>query len=284
MYRLTLSALFFLLLTSAASAVDITSIQPATTSPGETILLTGGPFTDQTLVIIGESELLPNVQSAVKLSVKIPDEFELGDYVIFLAEGELSSQQSFILHLVEPRPSISEVLPSTVEFCQPDGSSPLLNIEGTGFTRGARALVDGAAVQLASSSSTHLELILPPLHGGSHRLVVINPAGTESIPQNFVVNTRPEITQISAGDDQVNSYQLHITGFNFHPKLQLSVDGKPITPAGIYNPPSNDIFEFVDCSRLIYTRYSVSGQLRRTSFRILNPGGQQSNEYEITIR
>lgn len=284
MCRLILPLVVFVLLASNTSALDITSIQPATTSPGGSVLLTGGPFTEQTLVIIGENELVPTRQSTSQIQVVIPDTFEMGDYVIYMAEGDQTSQQSFILHLVEPRPTITELLPKTIEFCQPNGSAPVMTVEGAGFVRGANALVDGAAVQLTSASNTHLEFELPMLEPGAHRVEIINPSGAQSTPRQFVVNSRPEILQITAGNDQVNSYQLVISGSNFHPKLQLTVDGRPIPQTGLYKPPGNDIFEFVDCSTLIYTRYSATGQLRRVSIRILNPGGQQSADYDITIR
>ncbi len=282
MSKIILFCILFLAPASLSLGLDATSIQPSTTSPGEIVVLTGGPFTSRTRVMVGNNELLPDAQESGRLSVRIPAELTTGDYVIFLIEGEITSRQAFILHLVERRPDIATIEPAEIDACQVPGSQ--IQINGQGFAVGSKALVDGVAVASERNSTTTLTVSLPPLAGGNHQIQVVNPSGGLSIPQNLVVSDLPLIDGIGTGEDQVNSYQLVISGKNFVPHSQLLVDSKPISRRDRYLPPNNDIVEYIDCNTLHYTRFQVSGQLQRVKFKVLNPSGRQSEPYEATIR
>lgn len=284
MMRIILLLLFSLGPAVSGQALDITSVQPSTTSPGESVTLTGGPFSQRTLVMLGNSMLTPATLQNGRLSVRIPEGLAPGDYVIFVTEGNTTSQQAFILHLVEKRPLIKGISPAKIDNCQASDNGTELQITGSGFAKGARILLDGAAVTTERSESGSLSATLPPLAAGNHRIQVVNPAGDASIPFNITVSDQPTIDDISVGDDLVNAYQLIISGRNFSPRSKLLVNGKPISAYGRFHPRDKDNVEYIDCNTLRYTRYQVSGQLQRVRFRIQNPSGRQSNIYEATIR
>jgi len=268
-----------------ALALDITSIQPATASPGEQVQLTGGPFSSGTRVMLGNSALVPEELQPGRITFYIPEDFSSGDYAIFLTDGEDSSQQAFILHLVEKQPVIRDVTPSVIDACRPPAGRVEVQVSGTAFAMGASVLLDGAAIKTTAGGTGVLSASLPPLRAGNHHLQVVNPEGSTSLPFNVIVSDEPSISSISVGDDDVNSYQLIISGQNFLPHSRLLVDGQPIRNAMQQKPLiDNDSVEYVDCGTLHYTRYQVTGELQRVHFRVLNPGGRQSETYEATIR
>lgn len=284
MIHIVLLLLLVLSQPSPCLALDATSVQPSTVEPGGMVTLTGGPFTSQTRVILGNHELLPESIQSGRLLVRIPSSISSGDYVIFLAEGAQSSQQAFILHLRESRPVIEELSPEQIDVCRTPGTTLDLHVAGRGFLKGARVLLDGAVIGPASPGGDTLVVELPPLEVGNHKIQIINPAGSKSIPHNIIASDQPSINNISVGEDQVNSYQLIIDGRNFSPHSKLLVNGTLIAPADSFLFHQKDSLTYVDCATLHYNRYQTTGQLQRVRFRVLNPSGRQSEVYGATIR
>lgn len=255
------------------AALQITSVSPAVASPGQPLVITGGPFQNGVRVLLGEEELTPETVESRRLTLKIPL-LPPGQYLLRLSRDGRVSAQAFTLQIIEPTPDITRLQPDTIDACQA-GGPPAVTVEGSGFLPGSRLLLDGAAVAVENVTDSRISFTPPPLSGGLHQLVVVNPGGHRSVPKGFQVDAEPVIDAIEQGSNDVTSYEVVIHGQNFLASSQLIVAGRRIPLSGA-RYPHDDSARYVDCNTIILTRHPVSSQAQRVSFQVVNPGGQQS--------
>jgi len=257
----------------ALAALQITSVSPAVASPGQPLVITGGPFQSGVTVLLGEEELTPETLEARRLTLKIPS-LAPGQYLLRLSRDGRVSAQAFTLQITVPTPDITHLQPDTIDACQA-GGPPAVSVEGSGFLPGSRLLLDGAAVPVDSISDNRIRFTPPPLSGGLHQLIVVNPGGHRSVPKGFQVDAEPVIDAVEQGSNDVTSYEVVIHGQNFLASSQLVVAGRRIPLSGA-RYPHDDSARYVDCNTIVLTRHPVSSQPQRVSFQVVNPGGQQS--------
>lgn len=259
-----------------AVAEQIRSISPTSASAGTEVSLRGGPFTDGTLVLVGETVVTPKAITERSIRFLTPP-LSAGEYRLALktAKGVVSS--SFVLRVVEPRPVITSISPPSLDTCR-EASTPAVTVSGRQFLTGARVLINGAAIATQTAGENRLTFSPPPLAGGLHEVTVANPGGTASVPAGLFIDSTPAIDSVRQGEDRVNAHEIVIEGKNFLYASTLAVDGKAITnlPRDLPRPPQVDHMRYLDCRTLIYVRYPYSRETRELSLQVINPSGEQS--------
>jgi len=262
------------------SALEILSVSPASVHPGNRVRLSGGPFQPGVTVHIGVATVVPSAIDDRELGFVVPPLAE-GEYRLSLVQEEKIFPQPFTLRVSEPPPLIHSLTPSVVEECSL-ADIAMIEVVGEYFPFGSSLLLDGRPAPSEWESTNRMNLVLPPLEGGTHLIQVITPKEHRSLPKAFLVDNRPEIFSATAGEDRVNAYEVVIRGKNFLPQSTLLVDGVPISRSGAL-PSQTGQLRHVDCETILYTRYPYSRTPRPVTLRIINPGGQQSAPFSLTI-
>jgi hypothetical protein len=277
------TVIFFLavgVVTPVHGALQITSVGPDVVTPGDLVVVTGGPFSPEVEILVGEVLISPSAREDRRLSFSLPS-LPAGQYLLRLVEGDRISLQAFTLRVVEPLPRLIGLTPDTIEAC-PAGAPPSIAVGGTGFLPGARLLLDGAAVPIDGVTDTQIVFTPPRLNPGLHQVVVANPGGGQSLPQTLQVDGRPEIDAVQQGADFVTSYEVLIHGRNFLGSSQLVVDGRLISLTSATPSPEGSAI-YIDCGTIVYTRYPYSSEPKPVALQILNPGGLQSPVLQVAI-
>lgn len=279
-----LGALLFLWLTvSPAFSLEITSISPSTTVPGGLVRVSGGPFDDETLVLLGDQSLRPETWTERELIFTVP-ELPEGDYRLTLGDRRGGNQPAFILRVSTPRPEIRALAPERLDLCAAGGERRI-SVSGQSLAAGARLLLDGAQLPAERQSPSRIDFTLPELAAGMHQVEVVNPDGQRSLPYALMIDGQPEIFSVTLGADQVVAYELIIQGRNFPAQANLLVNGAPVNRALALagkQGGGRDAVRYIDCRTLIYTRYPLSREPLPLTLTVVGPGGEDSGPYQIT--
>lgn len=277
--------LALLLLTTAllwvpatGAALEILSVAPATASVGQTVTLTGGPFPAGSSVRLGLFPVTPDLLENSYLSFTLP-ELAPGDYSLVVTHGGKISPKAVTLSVLEPTPWITSVEPGFLDEC----SSPeerRVSVRGYGFGPGASLQLDGATVP-ATLSGNEFVLTVPPLSPGLHEVRILSAGGQRSESHALSIASQPEIHGISQGSDQVTVYDVIIHGKNFLFSSVLVVDGRLVTTGS--NRTQSDHLSYQDCRTLVYHRYPYSRELKQVNLQVVNPGGNQSQVFTVSI-
>lgn len=263
----------------SVSALEIRSVSPSTAEAGALLTLTGGPFPDDVEVLFGSETLRPELREEQRLVVRVPPLAE-GDYLLLLRGSTGTSSRGLLFRLVEPPPWISGLSPTRLDECSYEDERQI-RISGRAFQPGAQVLVNQAAVSSISATAEQILFSLPPLKSGMHNVQVVNPSGKASLAHGVQVSSLPEIHSATLGSDQVNAYELIISGRNFQFNSRLLVNGEVIRGvAGVR--PSTDFVQVLDCRTLRYTRYPVTREPRSLELQVVNPDGEQSAVFLVT--
>jgi hypothetical protein len=263
-----------------AAALEISAMSPSTAEPGTRVALTGGPFSTTAEVLLGSEVLRAEATEQSRLVFVVPELTE-GDYLVLVRDGDLLSPQNFTLRVAAPAPWISSLDPARLEECSED-TERLVTISGHGFAPGAQVLVNQAAVPSRSVSPEQIVFTFPLVTSGLHRVQVANPSSKQSLPHTLHVSSVPEITSAIMGTDQINQYELIISGRNFQFNSRLLVDGQIIRDLGGMRPGAEYV-QVIDCRTLRYIRYPVTREPRSVSLQVVNPDGAQSPVFQVSI-
>ena len=266
-----------------AFSLEITAISPSTTVPGGLVRVSGGPFADETLVVLGDQALRPETWTERELIFTVP-ELPEGDYRLTLADSHGGIQPAFILRVGTPRPEIRTLDPDRLDLCA-SGGERRISVSGQALAAGTRLLVDGAQLPAERLSASRIDFTLPELTAGMHQVEVVNPDGQRSLPYALMIDGQPEIFSVSLGADQVVAYELIIQGRNFPAQANLLVNGTPVNRALALagkQGGGRDEVRYVDCGTLIYTRYPLSREPLPLTLTVVGPGGEGSAPYQIT--
>ncbi|HEY7744742.1 MAG TPA: IPT/TIG domain-containing protein [Desulfuromonadales bacterium] len=289
-HLLIIISLIFALCPFPLSAQEIVSVTPAIVTVGTTVTVSGGPFTPDMRIVVGEREIIPSRQGERLMVFTVPP-LESGEYAVMLRTDGQVLPSPFTLHVVEPEPRIHGISPANIDECA-TAAERRITVSGESFSPGARLLLDGAAVPVDHGSETEIVFYSPPLMGGLHHVQVVNPGDRTSLTFGLFVNSIPEIHSVEQGVDEVTYYELTIRGKNFLFNSNLVVDGTTINPELVASgaqvsivpalQPKNDTVRYIDCGTLVYTRHPSSRQAKRISLQVVNPGGQPSPVYHLT--
>ena len=301
MRRTALAILVVLLAPLTASGIEISSVYPPVVAAGTPVTVIGGPFSEATKVDLGGNPVDVRLSGTRQL-VFVAPQLPVGEYALFVRDGDQVSSQTLSLRIELPPPAILAIEPDHLDECS-DTETRQVGVRVKDFQEGAQLLLDGAVIPYQHGSDQTFNFVPPPLRAGSYGLQLVNPDGKKSLPHTLWVSSRPEIDSISAGDDFVNYYQIVIRGKNFFQRSVLvlneysgSFSDLPPRQQAIPAQGGNsfhddrlrirrmaDSVSYQDCHTLIYNRFPPTGQNQRLVFRVSNPNGEQTPPYEVSL-
>ncbi len=300
MKRLAVALLASLVLAPAAVlGLELTSVYPATVTAGSAVTVVGGPFDQDTRVVVGETVLAPRRTGSRQLVFVVPP-LEAGEYALYLTRGEESSKATFSLRIALPAPQIESLEPTNIDECSTVDQRTVY-LQGRNIQPGASLLLGGQVIPSTRLGETTLRFTAPLLRSGSYGVQVVNPDGGSSLPHSLWFNNIPQIDQVSIGEEFVNSYQLIIRGINFFHNSTVVLDEYPVGLSDLpprqrivpgeggqvfqgdqARPAQTEAVFYLDCNTLIYNRYPYSGQNKNLVLRVSNPDGKQSDAYQLS--
>jgi len=285
MYRLSI-ALVTLVLFCAASAlaeqsprklpaITVLSIIPAQAEPGMTVTMSGNGFTDRTVAYLGSTQVPTKVVGPKVIAVDIPD-LAPGLYALYLRRGEDGATSKPYNFMLQPqKPVVTGLSPETVYHCA-RGREREVVVLGQNFLPGSQVVFDGGAIATRFISSDQVAFAAPGVAGGLHQVQVKNPSDALSGAAGLYIDSRPEIFNVTIGNDYVNYYELVVTGRNFSTDTILVVDGNRV---GTGRPAvgDRDRAVYMGCEQLVYQRYPYDPTPKDIRLQVQNPGGETSS-------
>ncbi|PKN12623.1 MAG: hypothetical protein CVU69_06190 [Deltaproteobacteria bacterium HGW-Deltaproteobacteria-4] len=266
------------------AALEITAVSPSTANPGASVTLSGGPFVAGDLVLVGDRRVAATTLAPTRLTFTLPATLPAGDYSLAVERAGTQTPPVFRLRVVQAPPRLTLLSPATLDSCTFAGDRQI-TVSGQDFRPGAQLLLDNAALPIEKFSDSEIVFILPTVKPGLHHVQVINPDSQRSLTHALFLSSTPEITAVLSGADNVVSYELIVQGKNFLADSRLTANGSAIGKAlGNISADGSvrESMRYVDCSTLIYTRRPFLREARELSLQVINPGGEQSNVYQLT--
>ncbi|MDO9081219.1 MAG: IPT/TIG domain-containing protein [Desulfuromonadales bacterium] len=266
------------------AALEITAVSPSTATPGASITLSGGPFAAGDLVLVGDRRVAASTLAATRLTFTLPATLPAGDYILSVERDGTRTPPTFMLRVVQPPPRITLLSPATLDSCTFAGARQI-TVSGQHFRPGAQLLFDNAALTIDKFADSEIVFTLPAVKPGLHHIQVVNPDNQRSLTHALFLSSTPEITAVQSGADNVVSYELIIQGGNFLADSRLTANGATVGKAlGNISADGSvrESMRYVDCTTLIYTRRPFLREARELSLQVVNPGGEQSNVYQLT--
>ncbi len=281
-------------------ALEITSVAPTRATPATRVVLTGGIFSPQSRIFLGEQFVPPIQVLAQQLAFIVPP-LPPGSYSLTVQDEVDTAVQPFNFEVLAAHPQISAVEPENLDVCA-DEVERLVRVEGSGFRPETLVLLDGKTVGSSVIEAGTLEFRLPELPAGVYGVEARNPDGTASLPHSLWVNSVPEIISVDRGGDFVNHYEVIIHGKNFFYNSILVVRepdpsaGGPDTRQLTYYahrgvpglaqgalPAQGEGLQYRDCRTLVYQRFPNNFQDKELILQVINPDGKKTSPYVVSL-
>jgi hypothetical protein len=261
--------------------VTILSIIPVQAEPGAKVMLSGTGFGDTASVFLGSVEITARISGAKQAEFNVPPQLEAGLYALYLKRPDGTTGRSYNFTVLPVRPVLTSLQPSMISSCA-EGKERDVIARGSNFGTTSMLFFDGAALTSTLLSPESISFNVPTVPGGLHQVLVKNAPENSSVQLNLAVETKPEIGQVTVGNEHVNFYELIISGRNFDQNSSLYVDGKQIGGRGGQDMVEREKLIFVDCTKLIYQRHPYSPVTKDFRLHIVNPGGEGSQIITVT--
>lgn len=267
----------------AASAVPVTilSIIPAQAEPGAKVTLSGTGFGEDASIFLGSVEIPARVTGAKRAEFNLPLQMETGLYALYLKRSDGAIGRSYNFTVLPVRPVLASLHPSLLSSCAA-GKEREVIARGRNFIDGSMLFFDGAVLNSTLLSPESISFTVPAVPGGLHQVQVKNAPEAASVPLTLAVETRPEIDQVTVGNEHVNFYELNVVGKNFTQNSSVYVDGMQIGGRGGQDMAEREKLIFIDCSKLIYQRHPYSPVNKDFRLQVVNPGGEGSQVITVT--
>lgn len=275
--------------------ITILSIIPAQGEPATSVTLSGSGFTDKTTAFLGNTGAPTEVLGPKQLTFDIPN-LPPGLYALYLRRGDGTTSRTYNFTLLPPKPEIYALSPDTMYACSADRDREVV-ITGRNFQGKSQMIFDGAAIRGKFISPETFSFTVPRIGAGLHQLQIRNAEGTLSGAQGLLIDSRPEIDSVTAGEEYVNYYNMVIGGRNFQQDstviiseerdLELTGMQQPVIDvkrlrSGTANATEKERVIFVNCGQLIYQRYPYSTTLKNFRVQVINPGGEESSVVQVS--
>ena len=264
----------------ATSAPSILSIIPAQGEPGGKVTIFGAEFGEKISAYLGSVEIPTKVTEGRQLEFTIPP-LEAGLYALYLKRSDGALGRAYNFTVIALRPILRDISPQQISSCA-EGREREITALGQNFIEGSLLMLDGGVVRSRFISSEAIVFTLPQMPGGVHQIMVSNGPENASVPMSLTIDTKPEVSQVSVGNDYVNYYELIIEGKNFQQNSSIYVDGQRVGGRGGQEVTERERLIFVDCTRLIYQRFPYSPVKKDFRIHVLNPGGEGSQVVNVT--
>ncbi|NTV48275.1 MAG: transcription factor [Geobacteraceae bacterium] len=261
--------------------VTVLSIIPAQAEPGSMVTLSGSGFGENATVFLGSVEVPVRITASRQAEFNIPPQLEAGLYALYLKRSDGMIGRSYNFTVLPLRPILSSLQPAMISSCAV-GKEREVIARGKNFGNTSMLFFDGATLTATFLSPESISFNVPTVPGGLHQVLVKNASENSSVPLTFVVETRPEIGQVTVGNEHVNLYELIISGRNFNQNSSLYVDGVQIGGRGGQDMAEREKLIYVDCTKLIYQRHPFSPVNKDFRLQVVNTGGEGSQVITVT--
>ncbi|MGB9080132.1 MAG: IPT/TIG domain-containing protein [Desulfuromonadaceae bacterium] len=266
---------------TVAVPVTILSIIPAQAEPGAKVLLSGTGFGENASVFLGSVEITARISGAKLAEFNLPPQLEAGLYALYLKRSDGMTGRSYNFTVLPVRPVLTSLQPALISSCAAGHEREVI-ARGSNFGSTSLLFFDGAALTSTLLSPESISFSVPAVPGGIHQVQVKNSPENSSVPLVLSVETRPEIGQVTVGNEHVNFYELIISGKNFNQNSSVYVDGLQIGGRGGQDMAEREKLIYVDCTKLIYQRYPYSPVNKDFRLQVVNPGGEGSQVITVT--
>lgn len=266
---------------TVAVPVTILSIIPAQAEPGAKIMLSGTGFGENATVFLGSVEIPARVTGAKLAEFNLPPQLEPGLYALYLKRSDGTTGRSYNFTVLPLRPVLSSLEPAVISSCAAGRDREVI-ARGSNYAAASMLFFDGAVLTSTLLSPESISFTVPAVPGGIHQVQVKNSPENSSVPLTLSVETRPEIGQVTVGNEYVNFYELIITGKNFNQNSSVYVDGLQIGGRGGQDMAEREKLIYIDCTKLIYQRYPYSPVNKDFRLQIVNAGGEGSQVITVT--
>lgn len=265
---------------NAKPALSILSIIPALGEPGGSVTLYGNGFNDGTSAFLGNTQIPTRIMGAKQLTFDIPS-LRPGLYALYLRRNDGATSSIYNFNILPLKPVLNSIQPDRIDSCT-TGASREVQLRGMNFQQGSMVIFDGAAIPSRFISADTLSFTIPNVSAGLHQVMVQNPEETQSTARAVFIDTKPEITGITQGEERVNSYDLIILGRNFQQDSSLIVDGTQFSGARSYpRPTGTEKIRYVSCTEIVYERYPYDMTPKNIRLQVINPNGEGSAVVQI---
>lgn len=266
---------------AAPAPVTLLSIIPAQAEPGATVTLSGSGFGESASVFLGAVEIPARVSAAKQAEFTLPPQLEAGLYALYLKRSDGVIGRSYNFTVLPLRPLLKSLQPAQISSCAV-GKEREVIAGGANFNATSLLFFDGAALAASLQSPESMVFTVPNVPGGLHQVQVKNAPDNSSVPLNLSVETKPEIGQVTIGNEYVNFYELNVFGRNFTQNSSVYVDGMQIGGRGGQNMAEREKLIYIDCTKLIYQRHPYSPVNKDFRLQVVNPGGEGSQVITVT--
>jgi hypothetical protein len=265
----------------AAAPVSILSIIPAQAEPGEKVALSGSGFGESASVFLGSVEIPVRITGGKLAEFNLPPQLEAGLYALYLRRSDGTIGKSYNFSVLPLRPALDSLKPDRISSCAIGKEREVL-AHGGNFIATSMLFFDGASLASSYQSPDSISFIVPAVSGGLHQVQIKNSPENSSVPLTLSVETRPEIGQVTVGDEHVNYYELVISGRNFNQNSSVYVDGMQIGGRGGQDMAEREKLIYIDCTKLIYQRHPYSPVNKDFRLQVVNTGGEGSQVITVT--
>ncbi|MCM2265033.1 MAG: IPT/TIG domain-containing protein [Desulfuromonadales bacterium] len=301
MTKIVWAMLFAMLLTGTpVSALEITSVTPTRATPGTLVVLTGGDFSAQSRIFLGEQFVPPARWFPRQMEFIVPA-LPPGGYSLTVQDEIDSVLQPFNFEVLAPRPQIARIEPDNLDVCA-DEAERSVRVSGSNFHAEALVLLGGSAVNSRAIDASAMEIRLPEMPAGVYGVEVRNPDGAASLPHSLWINSVPEIIGVERGSEFVNHYEVIVRGKNFFYNSILMVREADAGAGGLgtrqmtyyahrgasalatsdFAAPGEQL-RYLDCTTLVYLRYPSNLQDKELTLQVINPDGKKTAPYLVTL-
>jgi hypothetical protein len=266
---------------AVAVPVTILSIIPAQAEPGAKVMLSGTGFGENATVFLGSVEIPARISGSKLAEFDLPPQLEAGLYALYLKRSDGMTGRSYNFTVLPLRPVLSSLEPATISSCAA-GRERAVIARGSNYGEASMLFFDGAVLTSTLLSPESISFNVPAVPGGIHQVQVKNAPENSSAPLVLSVETRPEIGQVTVGNEYVNFYELIISGKNFNQNSSVYVDGVQIGGRGGQDMAEREKLIYMDCTKLIYQRYPYSPVNKDFRLQVVNSGGEGSQVITVT--
>ena len=264
-----------------ASPVTILSIIPAQAEPGTKVALSGTGFGENATVFLGSAEIAVQLSNPKLVEFNVPPQLEAGIYALYLKRSDGTIGRSYNFTVLPLRPVLTSLQPAQISFCA-SGKEREVMVSGNNFGDSSMLFFDGAVLKSKFISSESIAFSVPAVQGGLHQVLVKNSPENSSEPLALVIETKPEIGQVTVGSEYFNFYELIISGRNFSQNSSIFVDGIQIGGRGGQDMSDREKLLYVDCTKMIYQRHPYSSVNKDFRLQIINSGGEGSQVISVS--
>ena len=262
------------------AAPAILSIIPAQAEPGNRVMLFGSGFGDRFSVFLGSVEIPARTADGKQAEFNVPGQLEPGLYALYLKRADGVATRPYNFTVQPLRPVLTGLSPDQISFCT-QGRGREVVARGQNFSEKSLLFFDGAGIRSRLISSEAIAFSVPQVAGGLHQVMVKNSPDNSTLPLALTIETKPEIVQVTIGDDHVSYYDLIIEGKNFQQDSSIYVDGKRVGGRGGQEVSEREQLIYMDCTRLTYQRHPYSQVTKEFRVQVVNQGGEGSQVVSV---